>query len=407
MKFKNNFAIHPIRVVFVFLLTTLLFSSCTEQYVLQSNTFEDILVVNGIITNELRFQEIKLTRTYRLEEDKPAFEKGANVYVTDSDNTVYEFDEDVDSYVSKSEFKALPGKTYQLNIITKDGKSYSSTPETLTTESEVHITPTVQTTNGEKGVQIDVSSFDPNNKSKFYRFEYEETYKVVAPQWSPDNFILAPYLTNGNPDFLVVPRIGETRICYTTKKTDDIILKNNAGLSEDRINFPIRFISIKDPILGERYSIVVRQYVQNLASYTYYKTLKDLSISKSILSQTQTGFNYGNLTSNDNTKEKIVGYFEVSSVSSERIFFKFRDIFPLETNLPPYFTDCVFESNLYCFKAKGCGGENIVSHINSVNFAFYMKVGKKNQLPSYIFVTAACGDCTKISSNIKPLFWID
>jgi hypothetical protein len=408
MKLRNNNRMYFLRLVFNLVLCSFLFSSCTEQYIMQTNTFEDILVVNGIITNELRSQEIKLNRTYRLEEDKAPFEKGANVYVTDSDNVVYEFEEDVDSYISKSEFKAVSGKTYQLNIITKDGKSYSSTPETLTAESEVKVTPTIQTINGEKGVQIDVSNYDPTSQSKFYRYEYNETYKIVAPNWSPNDYIIAPYLTpEGDPDFKVVPRAitrGETRTCYTTKKLEDIVLKSTVGLTEDRVDFPIRFISIKDPIIRERYSIIVRQYVQNLASYTYYKTLKDLSISKSILSQTQTGFNYGNLKSNDNAAEKVAGYFEVSSVSSQRIFFNFRDVFPNEANYPPYFIDCPEQNFLNCWRERECGGERIKSLVNSV---FYVYYGSTADNLSYTFVPADCGDCTKFSSNIKPLFWVD
>jgi hypothetical protein len=407
MRIKNNATIHTIRCIFIFVFSAFLFSGCTEQYVLQSNTFEDILVVNGIITNELRLQEIKVTRTYRLEEDRPIFEKGANVYITDNDNIVYEFEENIDSYVSTSEFKAIPGKTYQLNIITKDGKSYSSTPETLTAESEVQATPTVQTINGERGVQIDVSSFDPNSKSKFYRYEYEETYKIVAPFWSPDKYKVGPDLTpEGFPTFVVIPRIGETKTCYSTKKSDDIILKSTVGLTEDRTNFPIRFISSKDPILRERYSIMVRQYVQNLASFTYYKTLKDLSISKSILSQTQTGFNYGNLKSNDNPNEKIVGYFEVSSVSSKRFFFNFLDIFPKE-RIPPYFIDCGRLEKNNCFATSphsGCEGYGILALVNSAFYVLY-ETSANNFL--YTFVPADCGDCTKFSSNLKPIFWID
>ncbi|WP_281323326.1 DUF4249 domain-containing protein [Flavobacterium aestivum] len=403
MKIKDNITSHFIKYILIF--SVILFTSCTEQYVLQSNTFEDILVVNGIITNELRLQEIKVNRTYRLEENKPVFEKGANVYITDNDNTVYEFEEDVDSYISKSAFKAIPGKKYQLNIITKDGKSYSSTPEILTPESEVQVTPIVQTNEGEKGVNINVSSYDPTGQSKFYRYEYDETYKIIAPYWNPNKYIIAPYLTpDGDPDFLVVPRTGETRTCYTTKSLDDLTLKSTVGLTEDRINFPIRYISVKDPILRERYSIIVRQYVQNLASYTYYKTLKDLSISKSILSQTQTGFNYGNLKCNDNPNEKIVGYFEVSSVSSKRIFFNFIDIFPKEANYPPYFIKCNTIEKSNCFKEKGCGGAFIEAYVNSV---FYVYYGSTDDNRIYTFVEADCGDCTKFSSNIKPLFWID
>ena len=43
----------------------------------------------------------------------------------------------------------------------------------------------------------------------------------------------------------------------------------------------------------------------------------------------------------NNSNEKVLGFFDVSSVSSKRLFFNFREVFP--SNLipgPPYFIDC-------------------------------------------------------------------
>lgn len=393
---------------FVLILFGFSIASCTEQYVFQTNTtFESILVVQANITNELKKQEVKLTRTYRLEENEPAFEKGAIVYVTDSDNNTFEFELEEFSglYVSKNDFQAVPGKSYKLNITTKDGKSYSSAVQTLTTINEIQVEPEIQTIDGNKGVQIMVSSYDPTAKSKFYRYEYDETYKIISPAWSPDKLIIDPNSTGEHPDYLLVPRDHETRVCFTTKKSDDIILLSTVGLSEDRISLPIRFIDVTSPILNQRYSIIVRQYTQNLESYTYYKTLKSLSTSSSLLSQVQPGFNYGNLKSNDDNSEKIIGYFEVSSVSSKRIFFNFRDIF-VDDQYPPFFIKCPIEKLLNCWNVKGCAGFTILSLIQSPvpEKVFF---GAEPDFSAIIFVPSPCGDCTSISSNIKPLFWID
>ncbi|KFF15468.1 DUF4249 domain-containing protein [Flavobacterium hydatis] len=388
-----------------FILLCFTISSCTEQYAFKTSTYENILVVQANITNEYKKQEIKISRSYRFEESGPTIEEGATVYVTDNDNNTYSFSLEKISglYVSNNEFQAIPGKTYQLNITTKEGKSYSSSVQSLTPVSEIQVEPKIETIKGEKGVQIVVSSYDPDAKSKFYRYEYDETYKIIAPDWKPEKLILAPFTTNGYPDFLVVPREGESRICYTTKKSDNLILMNTVGLSEDRINLPIRFIDIKNPILNERYSIIVRQYVQNLESYTYYKTLKSLSTSESIFSQVQPGFNYGNLKSNDDPSEKIIGFFEVSSISSKRIFFNFRDIF-IDDPYPPYYTKCETVIYTNCWKERGCGGNKILSIVNGPGMEVLYYGTDKDM---FVFITSGCTDCTKISSNIKPLFWID
>ncbi|WP_409417347.1 DUF4249 domain-containing protein [Flavobacterium sp. PS2] len=391
-----------------FILFCFTISSCTEQYAFKTSTFENILVVQANITNEYKKQEIKISRSYRFEESGPTTEEGATVFVTDNDNNSYSFSLEKTSglYVSNNEFQAIPGKTYQLNITTKEGKSYSSSVQSLTPVNEIQVEPKIETKDGKKGVQIVVSSYDPNAKTKFYRYEYDETYKVVAQSWTPYKLVLAPFTTNGRPDFIVVPREGESRICFTTKKSDDLLLMNTVGSSEDRINLPIRFISAKDPIIKERYSIIVRQYVQNLESYTYYKTLKSLSTSESIFSQVQPGFNYGNLKSNDNSSEKIIGFFEVSSISSKRIFFSYRDIF-IDEPYPPYPSECAYESYKNCWgqtEDRSCRGEKILSIVNGPGLdVLYYGTDKD----SFVFITAACTDCTKISSNIKPLFWID
>lgn len=56
-------------------MLTFIFNGCTETYPLLTNTYEEALVVEATITNELKNQEIKITKTSRLEDEnsKPAF----------------------------------------------------------------------------------------------------------------------------------------------------------------------------------------------------------------------------------------------------------------------------------------------------------------------------------------------
>jgi hypothetical protein len=162
---------------------------------------------------------------------------------------------------------------------------------------------------------------------------------------------------------------------------------------------------MSSPILNERYSIIVHQYIQNLESYTYYKTLKSLSTSSSLLSQVQPGFNYGNLKSNDDPDEKIVGYFEVSSISSKRIFFNFRDIFPTYMPFPPFYTECSITELTNCWDGI-CSGAYILALTKNPRpeLVYY---ANSNNMETILYTTPACGDCTSISSNIRPSFWID
>jgi hypothetical protein len=143
--------------------------------------------------------------------------------------------------------------------------------------------------------------------------------------------------------------------------------------------------------------------VQSLAAHTFYKTLKELSGTEGILSQNQPGFFYGNLKSETNPSEKVVGFFEVSSVASKRMFFNYVDLFPGEVR-PPYYTECKEEKLLFCFgPSDECSGTDIIYALEQNTYVyFYQDISTY-----YHWFPTPCGDCTSFSSNIKPPFWIN
>jgi hypothetical protein len=406
MMIRQHFHIIALAIV------ALLFSGCTEQYALQTSTFDEALVVEGTITNELKQQQIKISRTFRFEQNDPVYEKDAEVTVTDDAGNTYAFEENAGKYRSTTAFQAEPGKTYRLKITTADGKTYSSSGQKLSAINEMQsVVPTVQVKDGQKGVAIIVNSFDAQGNSKFYRYEYEETFKVIAPEWNPNKAILLPPLEGSDHEEIgIVPRNpGETKTCYTTNRSSDIIQTSTIGLQEDRVNFPVRFIGTNNYIISHRYSILVRQYVQSLEAYTFYKTLKQLSTTGgNILSQHQPGFFYGNLRCDNNPQEKVVGFFEVTSVSSKRIFFNYADLFP-DDPLPPYIEDCSSRLYGFCFVPENpeCRGWTLISDIRTNSLLYAGDATSPNGYQVYYMVPPPCGDCTKISSNVIPPFWID
>jgi hypothetical protein len=377
---------------------------CTEPYALQTNTFESALVVEATMTNELKNQQIKITRTFRFEDNAPNFEAGATVYVTDNDGNDYSFEENDGKYVSVNPFQAIPGKVYRLTIVTGDGKTYTSGSETLTTVNPIQdVVATFAVKDGQRGVQINAKSFDPANSSKYYRYEYEETYKIIAPKWANMTAVLGPPVPpETHQSVLLIPKEDlDTQICYGTQKSKDILLSTSVDLSEDREDFPVRFIGNDNYIISHRYSILVRQYIQSLAAYNFYKTLKEISGSGGVFSPTQPGFFYGNMKCVGDPNEKVIGFFEVASVSSKRIFFNYTDFFPGE-GLPPYYVDCENVRFNYCFDPLDpqCNGAQLITTVNYNALLYYT-----GSTPTFTFVPPPCGDCTTFASNVIPPFW--
>jgi hypothetical protein len=363
-----------------------------------TNTYEEALVVETTITNEFKNQEIKLTKTARFEDENYLPERGAEVYITDNAGNRYDFQDQSDKYVSTVAFEAVSGAQYQLHINTKDGRSFESSPETLSSVNPMQsVKAEIETNDNQRGVGIRVNSFDSNSRSQYYRYEYEETYKVVAPKWVQTKAVIAQ---NGSLSF--IPNSPDIRVCYGSKKNTNLLLVNTNNLNEDRVNYLIRFISDQDYIITTRYSILVKQYIESLAAYNYYATLKKISGNESLLSPTQPGIVLGNLKSTKNPSAKIVGYFDVASVSVQRIYFNYSDLFFGEP-APPYYTDCTeFCYADFPFNPDPCTHSPPFTDDLSLDKIRYFLNGR-----FYYWVNTPCGDCTTIASNIKPAFWVD
>ena len=384
-------------------------NSCIEQIDLKTITFEDALVVEGTITNENKFHQINLSRTFKLEENQPAIESNASVKVIDDLENIYVFEEESPGvYISNTEFNAVAGRNYQLKITTSNGRSYSSSPTQITNETQINEVTAVKgiDANGVEGISIQVSSFNSNGNSRYYRYEFEETYKIVPPYWSPYDAIVV----SDEPPFEVdfVPRTKEEKVCYNTIFSEGIIQTETNGLVEDRVSkFPVRFISKDNFIITNRYSILVKQYVQSIEAYTFYNILNNLSGSESLFSQNQPGFFSGNVFSEENSSEKVIGFFDVASVSAKRIFVNPRDIIE---KTPPYISNC----ELVAPELEDASGNSpLVEAIKAGTLKFFQVNGGENSpvipIPGgpYQMAPLPCSDCTVLGTNVMPDFWVE
>ncbi|MCD0468249.1 DUF4249 domain-containing protein [Flavobacterium sp. JAS] len=376
------------------LFSCVILSSCTEQYAFQNQDFESALIVEATITNELKHQEIKISRARPLNDTIKKTESGAKVIIVDNENNEFHFVEKDGKYISENEFKVVPNKNYQLKITSASGKSYTSSQETLTTQSTIDLEAVAAEKEGQRGAQINVKSFDPTNTSKYYRYEYEETYKVVTVYTTTERVKLVPYLNTFKME--IVPAEPNTHICYSTQNSTGIIQTNTTDLAEDKVNFPVRFINESDYIIANRYSIEVSQYTQNRFAYDYYFTSKKMSDSGELLSPNQPGYIVGNVKSATDSSEKVIGFFEVASVAKKRIFFNFTDLFP-SVDPTQYFRQCTPELIPFS-KIPDDNYKVLTTHV-------YIGGGPGMSPTSYWMIDKECGDCTSFSSNVIPSFW--
>lgn len=399
MKKKRFIAYYKLALLFL----AMLFYGCIEPFEGTFVDFESALVIEATITNELKTQQVVLTRSYEFDAAGPTGEQGARVIVVGGGNT-YNFIEEANGvYLSDQEFAAQDGVEYKLQVITSDGKSYGSDNMQLTaaTSFDELRAERITTDLGEDGMAILVDSFDPTGNSVYYRYEFEETYRIIAPTWAPFSLIGDPL---GGCNVLKIPNETDERVCYATDLSNTIILNSTNELDEDRVsNFMVRFISRNNYIISHRYSILVRQYVMSNESYTFFETLNELSGSESLFSENQPGFLQGNVFSEDNEEERVLGYFDVATVSEKRIFFNFDDFYPGE-DLPPYVDPCNTSAPVL-FNPGGC----VLRPIIESGAGVYVRDNESqgpNEGPFYI-ARRVCGDCQVIGSTKIPEFWTE
>lgn len=388
--------------------------SCVEPFEADELGYERLLVVEGTITDEVKRQKILLSYTSPLDTLVLLRETGASVQIKTSDNRTYSFAEtEPGIYESQLEFGAEEDTGYQLEITTSSGD------QIVSDECHMARNPGIDAvyagkeldTNGNEEMVIYIDSQNSSADVSFYRFEFEETYQLIAPRWSPFDFVV---INDVFPFFEVglVLREREERVCYGSKRSTEIIQGATQALSENRlVQYPVHRLSKDDYKIAHRYSIEVRQFTQTADAHAFYETLNELSSVTNLFSTLQPGRLEGNVRSASTTGPDILGYFEVAAVSSVRIFVNYNDVFEGQPgtiypiNCEPLGSPPLFPPGGH---PMGLTNSPLIDAIQ----AGVIKYVADNAYPGegqgpYFTTTTPCGDCNEYGTNVKPEFWID
>lgn len=432
-----------LKIVFC-LSAFLVLSSCVEELettVLDQTSLPDILIVEATITNELKRHEVRLSVLDSLvdletdtvfnpfipprntEIDLVKHEEGAVIQIIASNGEVFDFNEPSSGlYRSNQEFAVLPDIEYQLTISRQNGKRYLSDQMKIEGYAEIQNIYAERTvsSSGKIGVGIFVDTQGVSGDTDNLRFTYDETHKIIAPNWSPFQFQLTNYdpcaLPEPTYDLEIVERTVQNRVCYSTEPSQEIIQNQISFDSDQNLDgFMVRFLGQDNYKIANRYSVEVQQLVSSAQSFGFYERLNNFSRSDNVFSQVQPGLLAGNLSLSDGTQDGVIGFFDVVSVSKRRLFFNYDDFFEGE-ELPSYPTDCGLHSSpeshvSYCASGLNMNQcpQSIIERVD-LGVISYVEVNglEIGSCPGpYVYVATPCGDCTRLGSNIEPDFWVE
>ena len=384
---KHNRVPVPIKVTL--LAAFLLLLHCKKPYappaIMAGNHF---LVVDGIInTGAGAVTSIRVDRTRNLADSIQGGipELKAQVAIVAGNGAVFTLHDTAGAgFYTSVPLNLDPKQTYKIAITTADGRKYASdlvpNKETPLMDSLYYEEP------GDFTVYVD--THDPSGNTRYYRWDYTET-------WEHDSQLMSGWIVVNN---FIVPQdsTNQRTNCYTTVNSTNILLGTSEKLSTDQISrMPIRVIRNGDPIINQKYSILVRQYALTQEAYNYWNLIQKTSQKLGTLFDLQPSQLIGNIHCLTNPDEPVIGYMSASSIQQQRIFVYQSELQNWIHNPPAYQCDTLeipVDQTDY----------RIYTYPDSIYTAYYF-ISIHGPL---VLVSRTCVDCTLFGgSTVKPSYW--
>lgn len=377
----------------------MVWTGCKKPYMPPAiTTASNYLVVEGVINTGPDSTIIRLSRTVPLSSSAGTTpEAGATVAVESDANTSYPLTETGNGHYVTAGLNLSSSNKYRLKITTSDNKAYQS--DFVAVKNSQPIDSVNYTVNG-NGVEVNVSSHDPSNNTKYYRWDYNETWIIHSAYYSSEMLVK-------NPDTILYrPATNQIYTCWTSAASNDIVLGSTAKLSRDVIvNTPIAFVPSTSEKVGVRYSILVKQYALTPDAFNYWQQLRKITEQLGGIFDPQPSEITGNIHCITIPSEPVIGYISAGQVSQKRIFIDNKNL-PAWSPITPN-AGCYLDTLLY----QRPIGPNVINEVAETLYTGFQipvtSIGRPNStvILGFLGSTPDCVDCTLRGTNKQPDFW--
>lgn len=375
----------------------LLLIGCVEPYapeVIEGPN--NYLVVDGFI-NGNGVTTIKLSRTQNISETSPPLvERGATLLLEEEQGAQYPLQETAAGTYASSRLNLNLNLKYRLYIRLSAGQEYASD------FVAIKRTPPIEQVGWEalnNSLQIYVNSRDPQNDTRYYRWEYDATWAYTAAYAASFKYDAASKT--------IVPRTRNDEDiynCWKSESSTGIKLGTSVKLSQDVINrYPLLTLPAGSEELRIKYSILVKQYGLTQEEYQYWDALKKNTESIGTLFDPLPSQLTGNVHRLSNPEEPVIGYVGASSMQEKRIFVSQAEL-PQEWRT--FYPTCPIDSLLPELPKETF--EDLAKHFESGYYIPVSQILVPNGPPApigYMRATKQCADCRTSGTNVKPDFW--
>jgi hypothetical protein len=369
-----------ITVCFILLMAM----ACKQEYPLPKETQNlNLLVVEGLLNSGTGPTVIRLSRTFdptRVGVVIP--ELRAQVTVEGENNTTFPLTGNTRGEYINNQLNLNSNVKYRLRIKTTGGKEY------LSDYVPVQIAPSIDSVHWKRtdeGIQLLVSTHDPQNKTWYYRWEYDETWEIHS------NFISNyrwqdPQVVNRQDPFAIY-------FCWVSDISRRIFVNSSAKLSQDVISSQqLNLIPLAAERISVRYSILVTQYALTQDAYKFWEIMKKNTEQVGTLFDPQPSQLLSNIHSVNDPTEPVIGFVSAGAVSQKRLFIRRNEVEPWRYRLECEERNIPLDSLRFFFS-------------NDQWIPLQEWYGPSGRLSGYASGRRICVDCTVRGTNVKPAFW--
>jgi hypothetical protein len=373
----------PVRIHAHFSVLFLFLSGCLEPYQ-PAATSEDnhYLVVDAFANVNGDSIAVTLSRTIPISSLAAApRESGARVTLEDHTGNAIDIPDRGNGRYTQGNLGLSFSSSYRLRITTQEGSNY------LSDEVQFKSTPPIDSLSWAveaQGVQIMVSSHDPTNSSRYYKYSYVETWQYESyfdSEWQ---------IVNGKVVFR--PSNAQIHLCWHTLPSTSLLTTSTAALSEDVVrSFAVVNIPQRSQKILQMYSVLINQLSIGKQEFDYWQQLQKNTQNLNGIFDAQPNRLTGNVRNMNDSEEPVFGFFGGGEITQKRIFIKWNEL-PSSVLYPQFAPDCPTQSfNFATATAYLSGGG-------------YEIVDVKGQ--GYILASSLCSDCRiQGGSTTKPGYW--
>jgi Domain of unknown function (DUF4249) len=360
------------------------------------------LVVEGAINSGIGTTIITLSRTTKLDTKKIQYEIGAQVSIEGDDKSSVLLKETSNGKYTGTNLTIIKSKKYQLKINTKNGEKYLSDFVAVNTNPPID---SITWEREKNGLQMYINTHDPTNNTRYYQWEYIETWEYHADKTSAVKYELSNPVV-GVPTYKAVFRFPKTPgtidpklfFCWGTQANANIILGSTAKLSQDVIYQPIAFIPAESYQLSELFSINIRQISWTKEGFEFLEKIKKNTEKTGSIFDAQPSEIKGNIYCISNPTKPAIGYVTICPIQEKRYFIHHSEV-PNWGYRPLYCTvDTLTNNNKAIYEKNG------TSKIPTENGPCFGC--EATDIKTFYAADPICVDCLlKGGTNIKPSFW--